>query len=172
MISLGISLAPQLGWKDPDYLDRIAQGTCLVSQDTAYQVNASEELQAAPKCLIMFANCENNRWNNNRCFKKIYMLKYIFFFTIHFARIILKRKYICMNYLADLCNLRDVLSSAPGHLIPVLEDISSGAKKDQEEARYHSSAAAWKKRHPQARHEEVIVDSLPSFFPQDSKIIF
>lgn len=74
--------------------------------------------------------------------KKIYMLKYIYFFRTSFAYIILKRKYIYMNYLADLCNLRDILSSAPGHLIPVLEDISSGAKKDQEEARYYSSAAA------------------------------
>lgn len=41
VVSLGISLAPQLGWKDPDYLDRIADGTCLVSQDPAYQVPAS-----------------------------------------------------------------------------------------------------------------------------------
>jgi len=49
VVSLGISLAPQLGWKDPDYLVRIAQGTCLVSQDPAYQVSASGELQADPK---------------------------------------------------------------------------------------------------------------------------
>ncbi|XP_050462551.1 5-hydroxytryptamine receptor 2A-like [Cataglyphis hispanica] len=41
VISLGISLAPQFGWKDPDYLNRIAQGTCLVSQDTAYQIFAT-----------------------------------------------------------------------------------------------------------------------------------
>lgn len=40
VVSLGISLAPQLGWKDPHYLDRIADGTCLVSQDPAYQVHA------------------------------------------------------------------------------------------------------------------------------------
>lgn len=40
LVSLGISLAPQLGWKDPDYLVRIADGTCLVSQDPAYQVPA------------------------------------------------------------------------------------------------------------------------------------
>ncbi|KAK1122327.1 hypothetical protein K0M31_009549 [Melipona bicolor] len=38
VVSLGISLAPQLGWKDPHYLERIADGTCLVSQDPAYQV--------------------------------------------------------------------------------------------------------------------------------------
>lgn len=41
VVSLGISLAPQLGWKDPDYLDRIADGTCLVSQDPAYQIFAT-----------------------------------------------------------------------------------------------------------------------------------
>ncbi|XP_066587806.1 5-hydroxytryptamine receptor-like [Prorops nasuta] len=41
VVSLGISLAPQLGWKDPGYLDRIAEGTCLISQDFAYQVFAT-----------------------------------------------------------------------------------------------------------------------------------
>ncbi|OXU25043.1 hypothetical protein TSAR_014601 [Trichomalopsis sarcophagae] len=39
--SLGVSLAPQLGWKDPGYLDRIAEGKCLVSQDPAYQIFAT-----------------------------------------------------------------------------------------------------------------------------------
>lgn len=38
VVSLCVSLAPQLGWKDPGYLDRIAEGRCLVSQDPAYQV--------------------------------------------------------------------------------------------------------------------------------------
>lgn len=51
VVSLGISLAPQLGWKDPDYLVRIAQGTCLVSQDPAYQVSTSGKLRADPKYL-------------------------------------------------------------------------------------------------------------------------
>lgn len=41
VVSLGISIAPHLGWKDPDYLDRIDEGTCLVSQDAAYQVFAT-----------------------------------------------------------------------------------------------------------------------------------
>lgn len=45
-------------------------------------------------------------------------------------------------YFTDLRNLRDVLCPAVSYLIPVLEDISSGAKEDQEEARHHSSAAA------------------------------
>lgn len=58
VVSLGISLAPQLGWKDPDYLVRIAQGTCLVSQDPAYQVSASGELWANPKYLINIRDWE------------------------------------------------------------------------------------------------------------------
>nr|KAF7423574.1 hypothetical protein H0235_008857 [Vespula pensylvanica] len=41
IVSLGISMAPHFGWKDPDYLERIAEGECLVSQDPAYQ-NAGE----------------------------------------------------------------------------------------------------------------------------------
>jgi len=58
VVSLGISLAPQLGWKDPDYLDRIAHGTCLVSQDPAYQVSASGELRVDPKYLINIRDWE------------------------------------------------------------------------------------------------------------------
>lgn len=48
----------------------------------------------------------------------------------------------CTNYFTDLRNLRDVLCSIASYFIPVLEDISSGSKKDQEEAWHHSSAAA------------------------------
>ncbi|KAL1398126.1 hypothetical protein pipiens_020039, partial [Culex pipiens pipiens] len=37
--SVIVSLAPQFGWKDPDYLQRIEQQKCMVSQDIAYQVS-------------------------------------------------------------------------------------------------------------------------------------
>ncbi|XP_032572391.1 5-hydroxytryptamine receptor 2A [Drosophila sechellia] len=36
-----VSLAPQFGWKDPDYLQRIEQQKCMVSQDVSYQVFAT-----------------------------------------------------------------------------------------------------------------------------------
>ncbi|XP_055689656.1 5-hydroxytryptamine receptor-like [Lutzomyia longipalpis] len=36
-----VSLAPQFGWKDPEYLQRIEQQKCMVSQDVAYQVFAT-----------------------------------------------------------------------------------------------------------------------------------
>ncbi|XP_055381746.1 5-hydroxytryptamine receptor isoform X1 [Condylostylus longicornis] len=36
-----VSLAPQFGWKDPEYLERIEQQKCMVSQDVAYQVFAT-----------------------------------------------------------------------------------------------------------------------------------
>lgn len=39
-ISIIVSLAPQFGWKDPEYLERIEQQKCMVSQDVAYQVIA------------------------------------------------------------------------------------------------------------------------------------
>ncbi|RLU26893.1 hypothetical protein DMN91_000691 [Ooceraea biroi] len=54
VVSLGISIAPHLGWKDPDYLDRIAEGTCLVSQDTAYQIFATCATFYLPLLVILF----------------------------------------------------------------------------------------------------------------------
>ncbi|XP_011164446.1 5-hydroxytryptamine receptor 2A [Solenopsis invicta] len=54
VVSLGISLAPQLGWKDPDYLNRIAEGTCLVSQDPAYQIFATCATFYVPLLVILF----------------------------------------------------------------------------------------------------------------------
>lgn len=37
--SVIVSLAPQFGWKDPEYLQRIEQQKCMVSQDVGYQVS-------------------------------------------------------------------------------------------------------------------------------------
>lgn len=34
-----VSLAPQFGWKDPEYMQRIEQQKCMVSQDIGYQVS-------------------------------------------------------------------------------------------------------------------------------------
>lgn len=53
--------------------------------------------------------------------------------------IILKNIYVYC--LTDLRNLRNVLCSTISYFIPILEDIPSGAKEDQKEARHHSSAA-------------------------------
>uniref|UniRef100_A0AAG5DHR8 G-protein coupled receptors family 1 profile domain-containing protein n=1 Tax=Anopheles atroparvus TaxID=41427 RepID=A0AAG5DHR8_ANOAO len=39
--SVIVSLAPQFGWKDPEYLQRIEQQKCMVSQNIAYQVFAT-----------------------------------------------------------------------------------------------------------------------------------
>lgn len=45
-VALIVSLAPQFGWKDPDYLYRInTQQKCLVSQDVAYQVSFIKKFQ-------------------------------------------------------------------------------------------------------------------------------
>lgn len=34
-----VSLAPQFGWKDSQYMKRIQEQRCMVSQDIGYQVN-------------------------------------------------------------------------------------------------------------------------------------
>jgi len=63
-----VSLAPQFGWKDPDYLQRIEQQKCMVSQDVSYQVGRQKQkplfIQAIPvltpsrPCpLQVFATC-------------------------------------------------------------------------------------------------------------------
>ncbi|XP_046605913.1 5-hydroxytryptamine receptor-like [Neodiprion virginianus] len=54
VVSLGVSLAPQLGWKDPGYLDRIADGKCVVSQDAAYQIFATCATFYVPLLVILF----------------------------------------------------------------------------------------------------------------------
>ncbi|XP_043671660.1 5-hydroxytryptamine receptor 2B-like [Vespula pensylvanica] len=54
IVSLGISMAPHFGWKDPDYLERIAEGECLVSQDPAYQIIATCATFYLPCLLILF----------------------------------------------------------------------------------------------------------------------
>ncbi|XP_011305473.1 5-hydroxytryptamine receptor [Fopius arisanus] len=54
LVSLGVSLAPQFGWKDPAYMERIAQGKCLVSQDPAYQIFATCATFYVPLLAILF----------------------------------------------------------------------------------------------------------------------
>lgn len=53
VVSLGISLAPQLGWKDPGYLDRIAEGKCLPSQDPGYQVSVENYFSLSDECYFL-----------------------------------------------------------------------------------------------------------------------
>ncbi|XP_063232293.1 5-hydroxytryptamine receptor-like [Bacillus rossius redtenbacheri] len=53
-VALVVSLAPQFGWKDPDYLDRInLQHRCLVSQDVAYQIFATCSTFYVPLLVIL-----------------------------------------------------------------------------------------------------------------------
>nr|CAD7256922.1 unnamed protein product [Timema shepardi] len=53
-VALIVSLAPQFGWKDPDYLDRInVQQKCLVSQDVAYQIFATCSTFYVPLLVIL-----------------------------------------------------------------------------------------------------------------------
>ncbi|XP_049809219.1 5-hydroxytryptamine receptor-like [Schistocerca nitens] len=53
-VALIVSLAPQFGWKDPEYLDRInVQQRCLVSQDVAYQIFATCSTFYVPLLVIL-----------------------------------------------------------------------------------------------------------------------
>ncbi|KAE9542869.1 hypothetical protein AGLY_002780 [Aphis glycines] len=54
-VALVVSLAPQFGWKDPDYLDRInIQQRCMVSQDIGYQIFATCSTFYLPLLVILF----------------------------------------------------------------------------------------------------------------------
>lgn len=53
-VALVVSLAPQFGWKDPDYLDRInIKKQCLVSQDVGYQIFATCSTFYVPLLVIL-----------------------------------------------------------------------------------------------------------------------
>lgn len=53
-VAIVVSLAPQFGWKDPDYLDRInLQQRCLVSQDVGYQIFATCSTFYVPLLVIL-----------------------------------------------------------------------------------------------------------------------
>jgi 5-hydroxytryptamine receptor 1 len=53
-VAIIVSLAPQFGWKDPGYLDRInLQQKCLVSQDLAYQIFATCSTFYLPLLVIL-----------------------------------------------------------------------------------------------------------------------
>ncbi|XP_017839703.1 5-hydroxytryptamine receptor 2B [Drosophila busckii] len=52
--ALIVSLAPQFGWKDPEYLKRIEEQHCMVSQDVAYQIFATCCTFYVPLLVILF----------------------------------------------------------------------------------------------------------------------
>ncbi|XP_074601976.1 5-hydroxytryptamine receptor-like [Brevipalpus obovatus] len=55
LAAIVISFAPIMGWKDPNFLNRIeSEKTCLVSQDIAYQIFATCSSFYAPLVVILF----------------------------------------------------------------------------------------------------------------------
>ncbi|KAF6210093.1 hypothetical protein GE061_015849, partial [Apolygus lucorum] len=53
-VALVVSLAPQFGWKDPDYLNRInIEQRCMVSQDLGYQIFATCSTFYVPLLVIL-----------------------------------------------------------------------------------------------------------------------
>uniref|UniRef100_A0A1A9W849 G-protein coupled receptors family 1 profile domain-containing protein n=1 Tax=Glossina brevipalpis TaxID=37001 RepID=A0A1A9W849_9MUSC len=57
-----VSLAPQFGWKDPDYLQRIEQQKCMVSQDVAYQPHLGAE-KRRKRLRLRFGRLTNEKVN-------------------------------------------------------------------------------------------------------------
>lgn len=53
-VALVVSLAPQFGWKDAEYLKRIADLKCMVSQDLGYQIFATCSTFYVPLLVILF----------------------------------------------------------------------------------------------------------------------
>jgi len=53
VVSLVLSVAPILGWKDDQFMMRIQEGKCLISQDVAYQVIATVTTFYAPLVVIL-----------------------------------------------------------------------------------------------------------------------
>jgi 5-hydroxytryptamine receptor 1 len=49
-----VSLAPLLGWKDPDWSKRLEAKECLVSQDLGYQIFATTSTFYGPLIAILF----------------------------------------------------------------------------------------------------------------------
>lgn len=53
-ISIIVSLAPLLGWKDPDFEDRVnVEKICIVSQDIGYQIFATMMTFYVPLVIIL-----------------------------------------------------------------------------------------------------------------------
>lgn len=52
-VAVIVSLAPVLGWKDPDFDDRIKQQICMVPQDMGYQIFATCTTFYGPLVLIL-----------------------------------------------------------------------------------------------------------------------
>lgn len=61
-----VSLAPQFGWKDPEYMERIEQQKCMVSQDIGYQVckiidlKKRFQVKSFNECVLEFITLTSN----------------------------------------------------------------------------------------------------------------
>lgn len=54
ILSFLVSIAPMLGWKDPDWDSRLENYQCLVSQDISYQIFATASSFYVPLLVILF----------------------------------------------------------------------------------------------------------------------
>lgn len=54
ILSFLVSIAPMLGWKDPDWDKRLENYECLVSQDIGYQIFATASSFYVPLLAILF----------------------------------------------------------------------------------------------------------------------
>lgn len=54
ILSFLVSIAPMLGWKDPEWDKRVEANECLVSQDIGYQIFATASSFYVPLLAILF----------------------------------------------------------------------------------------------------------------------
>lgn len=54
ILSFLVSIAPMLGWKDPEWDKRLENYECLVSQDIGYQIFATASSFYVPLLAILF----------------------------------------------------------------------------------------------------------------------
>merc|ERR1719232_2328071 len=53
IMSIIVSLAPLLGWKDQNWLQNVEEGRCMVSQEVSYQIFATSATFFVPLILIL-----------------------------------------------------------------------------------------------------------------------
>ncbi|XP_037955419.1 5-hydroxytryptamine receptor 2B isoform X2 [Teleopsis dalmanni] len=53
IVAITVSVAPQFGWKDPEYLKRIEERKCMVSQNVTYQIFATFATFYIPLLIIL-----------------------------------------------------------------------------------------------------------------------
>lgn len=99
-----VSLAPQFGWKDPEYMERIEQQKCMVSQDVIYQV-------------------PTNSLYKKTLSKRKYIINSIYFFSFSSLIPLVMSLNLSILFCTDFCYLLLILCSIINDFGAVLENL-------------------------------------------------